>query len=263
MMVMTVERFVDNVQLFFLIFMRMAAIFVETPLLGSRLIPWQIRGAIAFLITLIVFPPVAAAGYTYAGAQDAWMLGWAVINEIAIGLLIGFVANLYLLAFQLAGQFFSVQLGFGIVEVLDPMAEISVPIIGQLQSLFATLVFIAIGGHVYLLQAVLASYRMVPALAADSAGKLLVLMTGQVTALFEISFILAAPVLGTVFITEVALGIMTRTAPQMNIMMLGFPIKIVLGLLVLITVLPPIEGLTERLFETMFRETATLLKALG
>jgi len=257
-MMLTVDAFVNNVQLFFLIFMRMSAIFVGTPFIGSQLIPMRVRATVAFLIALVVFPRLQAAGMTFAGG-DAWQLGWAVCNEIIIGLIIGFIAILFMMVFQLAGQFFSVQLGFGIINVMDPVSEISVPIIGQLQSLFATLIFIGIGGHVFLIKAVYQSYALVPALSLGSGGGLVELIVAQFGYLFETAFILAAPVMATVFIIEVSMGILTKAAPQMNVMMMGFPIKIVCGLLVLIMVMPQISVLTEEIFYKLSEEMMNLL----
>ncbi len=261
-MALTLQALVDNVQLLFLVFLRVGAMFFETPFLGSRMVPLQIRGAIAFMVTLISFPVIQAGGYQFPNG-DFPALAAAAVNELAIGLALGFIANLYMMAFQLSGQFFSVQLGFGIVEVMDPMAEISVPIIGQLLSLFATLIFIAIDGHRLLLEAVIRSFRVCPNFSMAATGGMLEMLGGMMRGLFEISFVLAAPVMGTVFVVEVALGVLTRAAPQMNVMMLGFPIKIVFGLLILVAVMPQIGMLTEQLFDLMFRDAARFLQVMA
>lgn len=261
-MTLTVGQLVDQVQLFFLIFLRVASIFVETPFIGSRLIPMQVRGAIAFMVALISFPVVAGAGYSFPNG-DFSALAFAALNEIAIGLALGFIANLYMMVFQLAGQFFSVQLGFGIIEVMDPMAEVSLPVVGQLQNLFATLVFIAIDGHRYLLEAVIRSFSLCPTLGGAVSGNMLYSVADTMRILFEIAFVLAAPVMGTVFVVEVALGILNRAAPAMNVMMLGFPVKIVFGLLVLVAAMPQIAALTERVFVLLFEDATRFMRVMA
>lgn len=260
--VMTLERLVDHVQLFFLVLLRVGALFVEMPFLGSNLIPVRVRTGLAACIALAVFPPVQAAGYAYAGG-DAWALAWAALNEVAIGLALGFLANLYLMAFQLAGQFAANQMGLSFIEVVDPMAEISVPIIGQLQGLFATLIFIAIDGHRFLLDAVVRSFTVCPALSLGTAGGMLTQVAGSLGMLFELAFIIAAPVVGTVFVVDIALCLLGRAAPQLNIMMLGFPVKIIFGMLVLITIVPPLGLATEKVFALLFRDAGRFLMVAG
>jgi flagellar biosynthetic protein FliR len=164
--------FVYHFQVFLLILVRMAAMIVIAPFFSSGIIPFRMKGVIAFLITLVIFPVIAAKGYKITGNMGLYFL--MVLQEVIIGLYIGFLVSIIFAGFQLSGQFFAVQIGFGINEVLDPLGQVSVPLIGQLKNLIGLLVFLVLQGHHFLLQAVYRSYELAPVFSSsrDFTGSL-------------------------------------------------------------------------------------------
>ena len=161
------------------------------------------------------------------------------LNEVAIGLFLGFLISVIFSAFQLSGQLFAVQIGFGINEVLDPIGQVSVPLIGQFKNLIGLLVLLAINGHHFMLDAICRSYELAPIISLNkaAAGGLLKYMVYSFSGMFVVALKIALPVVGIIFLVTVSMGILAKVAPQMNIMMLGFPFKIIVafGILVLIT----------------------------
>lgn len=227
--------FVYHFQIFLLVLFRMNAMFVVAPFFSSGIIPFRLKAMLSFLTTLVIFPTIAVHGYDMSGGIGIYFL--LIIREITIGLFIGFLVALIFAAFQLSGQYFAVQIGFGINEVLDPLSQISVPLVGQMKNLIALLVFLAINGHHFLISAIYRSYELVPFFNPGGA-KLVEYLIYAVSGMFIVAMKIALPVVGTVFLVSVSLGVLAKAAPQMNIMMMGFPFKIIIAFAVLFAITP-------------------------
>jgi flagellar biosynthetic protein FliR len=226
--------------------------FVIAPFFSSGIIPFRLKAILSFLITLIVFPVVASKGYDISGNSGIFFL--MILREVAIGLYIGFLVSIVFAAFQLAGQYFAVQIGFGINEVLDPLSQISVPLIGQMQNLIALLVLLAMNGHHFMIEAIYHSYELVPLfdIGRMSSGKLVQYMMYSFSGMFVIALKIALPVVGTIFLISVSLGVLAKAAPQMNIMMMGFPFKIMVAFGVLLISSPLIVRIMHVSLERTF-----------
>jgi flagellar biosynthetic protein FliR len=252
--------FVYHFQVFLLIMVRMNAMIMIAPFFSSDVIPFRIKALVSFLVTLVIFPVVAARGYHIPADTAGYLL--LVIQEVTIGLFIGFLVSVVFAAFQLSGQFVAVQIGFGINEVLDPIGQISVPLEGQFKNLIGLLVFLAVNGHHLLIQGVYRSYEVAPIMSAHKAflGGLLKYMLHAFSGMFVVALKIALPVIAIVFLMEVSMGILARVAPQMNIMMLGFPFKIAVSFVVLLIITPLIVKIMwvslERVFSFMFKMLA-------
>ncbi len=231
------EYFVYKFQVFLLIFVRMHSMIMIAPFFASGVIPFRAKALLAFFITLVIMPVVAENGYTLPGDMGAYYL--LVVKEVLIGLFIGFLISIIFAAFQLSGQFFAVQIGFGINEVLDPIGQVSVPLIGQLKNLIGLLVLLAMNGHHMMIYAVYRSYELAPMMGitpSATSGYFKYAMH-TFSGMFVIALKIALPVVATIFLVSISMGVLAKAAPQMNIMMLGFPFKIAVafGILLLIT----------------------------
>jgi flagellar biosynthesis protein FliR len=221
--------FVYHFQVFLLIMMRMSSMMLIAPFYASGVIPFRMRALLSFLITLVIFPIVAQHGYDIPGHMGSYAL--LVVQEVFVGLFVGFLVSVIVSSFQLAGEYFSVQIGFGINEVLDPLAQVSVPLVGQLKNLIGLLIFLVIGGHHFLIKAIYRSYELVPvvSLGPGASAGMLKFLTHIFSGMFVVALKIALPVMATVFLVSVTMGVLSKAAPQMNIMMLGFPLKIMVA----------------------------------
>ena len=208
------------------------------PFFSSQMIPQRIKVMLAFWISLVIYPTVASLNINIP--NNMGLYGLLVVNEVAIGIYIGFLVAMIFTAFQLSGQYFAVQMGFGFTEVLDPLAQVSVPLIGQLKNFMGLLVFLVINGHHLLIQAVYRSYELAPLIGLDkgSTGGLLKFLLISFTDMFVIALKIALPIIGVIFLISVSMGVLAKAAPQMNIMMLGFPFKIIMAFALLILMTP-------------------------
>src|SRR4030042_296093 len=159
--------FVYHFQVFLLIMMRMNAMIIIAPFFSSDLIPFRIKALISFLITLVIFPMVAAKGYRLPGDMGGYLL--MVLQEVSIGLFLGFLVSVIFAAFQLSGQYLSLQVGFGISVVLDPIGQVSVPLEGQFKNLIGLLVLLAMNGHHMMIQGVYRYYDLAPIMSLNQA----------------------------------------------------------------------------------------------
>jgi flagellar biosynthetic protein FliR len=216
----------------------MNAMMAIAPFYSYGVIPFRIKALLSFLITLVIFPIIASKMYTIPADMGGYFL--CVLKEVTIGIFIGFLVSVIFTSFQLAGQYYAVQIGFGINEVLDPLAQVSIPLIGQMKNLIGLLVFMFIDGHHFLIKAIYRSYELAPimTLSQTSAGGLLKFLVHTMSGMFVVALKISLPVVATVFLVSVSLGVLAKAAPQMNIFMLGFPFKIAVAFGVMIITTP-------------------------
>ncbi len=228
----------QNFSVALLVFVRIMAMLRVAPLISSRSIPGVARVAIALFSAVAVYPWVVEAGYPIPDRGGHYLL--LVLGEALVGLIIGFFMVVVFSGFQVAGQFFSLQMGLGASQVFDPLAQIEIPLMGQFLYVVAMLVFVMIGGfQKFLLVGVIRSFESLRA--ADLvAGRELVfgVFVRSLGKLFENSLVISFPILGTLMLTSVSLGLLAKAAPQMNLLMMGFPISIAVAYLVLLFVIP-------------------------
>lgn len=249
--------------LFLLIAVRVLALIEVAPLLSSDGVPQVAKVGLAGFAAAAVLPGVKAAGYPIPADGAAYAL--LLIGEAMIGLIMGFFLSILQSAFSMAGQFFSLQIGFGAMETFDPLAQIEIPLMGQFLNLIAMFVFVATEGFQKLfvigVQGSFSAMRAVDLVARRE--NIVNFLVRAVGALFEQSLVLAMPVLGTLFVITVALGLLSKTAPQMNLLTEGFPITLTVTYLIMIVSLPFMMEAFSRLLEAGFSDLGRLLGGAG
>lgn len=243
---------------FLLVLCRITAFFVTAPIFSMRGVPVQFRIGIAFFMTLFAFMSMDAQVIE----MDAFYI-MLIIREILIGILLGFVAYLFFTAAQVAGSFVDMQMGFGIANVVDPMTGAQSPVLGNLKFFIASLLFLAMDGHHYLMMAIMNSYDWVP-LHNDLfmrifEGGISNFVLKTFSMVFVLAFQLAAPLAAAIFLVDIALGMLARSAPQFNVFVVGLPVKIMVGYMVLLVMIPGFLYLFGQLFGRMFEALNELL----
>ena len=246
---------------FLLVFARITGMLAAAPMFGSRIIPIQVRVGIALLITILAVPAVAT--FMKPGPGSLLVLAWWIFLELVYGLSAGFVATMLFNAIQMAGQLIDMQIGFGIVNVFDPQFGQQVPLIGNFKYLLALTIFLIIDGHHLILTAIVDSFRSVPAGITPAVSEAALYFVDVVGSLFVMGIRIALPVLGTVLLTDVALGILARVMPQMNVFVVGITGKIIVGVMMLFFALPFYVAFLEVGFEGLFRDVYRVLELMG
>jgi flagellar biosynthetic protein FliR len=189
-----------------------------------------------------------------------------VIREVLVGLVLGYTATLFFAVVNTAAGFIDMQIGFGIANVIDPLSGQSAPIMGGFKYAVAVLLFLTMNGHHHMLNAIFTSYEWVPL--SNSLfnhiyeGSISTFLLTTFTNTFVLAFQLAAPIVVALFLTDVGLGFLARTAPQFNVFVIGIPLKIIVGLAILLIVIPGLAYLFQQLFATMFSSMDELLKII-
>jgi flagellar biosynthetic protein FliR len=252
---------------FLLVAVRALAMIETAPLLSSEAIPQVAKIALAGFAAYGVFP--AAQSVPYFGDLRAELFGlsfvFLVAGEAIIGIIIGFFLTILYAAFSTAGQFFSLQMGFGASETFDPLSQIENPLMGQYLNLVAMLVFLSAGGFQQLFLG--GFLRSVQSLSTPSllAGRetVVVLLASGLSRLFLDAIIISLPILGTLFLTSLATGLISKAAPQINILSEGFPISITVAFVLIAATLPFMVEAFGRVVDSAFASLEDLYVRVG
>jgi flagellar biosynthetic protein FliR len=252
-----VELLPERPEMLMLMFIRISAIMFLLPMIGDQGLPAMVKVGISLGVTLLLYPVVPLPVLEMSNS----LLGFfqVAILEVMVGLALGFATQLIFFGIQMSGQVVGIQMGFGIVNVLDPMTNLQVSIVSRVQYLFGFYLFLIIGGHHYLLMAVGESFRLVPIGSFAFSGGMaqqFVTMTGKV---FSLAIRIGAPAMVALIMTDVALGFIARVAPQMNVFLVGFPLKIATGLIMISLALPMFAAVFPGVFDEFVRDILRVL----
>lgn len=239
-----------------LVLARIAPLFVLGPVFGSKLIPSRARGTCAVALSFCLAPIVAADTRVPRGVPELVM---ALAGEVLVGLAFAFALSVLFQAVQAAGAIIDTLIGFSYGSLVDPVTGTQASVISNAYGLFAAVVFLAIGGDAWVIEGLTRTYDVLPAgQLPDLAG----LSTGAkdaFTGIFLSALQVAGPVLVAIVLTDVALGIVTRAVPQLNVFSIGFPFKIAAGMLVLVASLPFAGGWIGDQVEQTVRDAMTVV----
>lgn len=262
------DMFVQYFQVYLLIMARFFAILLLAPLFSSNIVPVNLKFALSFIGTAIIFPVVANTSVNPSETIVGYVL--TILNEVMIGILIGFLFSIIFATTQVATTFFEMQIGFGITETIDPLAQVNTPIIGQFQNLIGVLILIAIDGHYMIIRTLIHSFQALPVLSnaannvfAGSLPALLDRFMYYMSALFSIALALAFPIIVTLFLMSISLGLLAKAAPQMNILLLGFPFQVALGITTYLLLIPVFVRSFVNILNVTFNDINVLISYLG
>jgi flagellar biosynthetic protein FliR len=255
-----IATLVANFRLFLLVFARVAALFEIAPLFSSEAVPQPAKLGFALFVSAAVLPWLPA--YPLPSATGLYLL--LIGGEVLIGLLMGFFLNLVFAVFQGAGQFFSLQIGFGASEVFDPLSEIEVPLMGQFINLVGMFTFLVLSGaQKLILVGVYRSFQAVRAVDLVAGRQFLFnQLLRSLGQLFADALTLSFPILGTLLLVSVALGLLAKAAPQMNMLLMGFPFSIGVAFLIMVLAMPFLVGSISRIVDGGYETLGRLLSGL-
>ena len=252
----------DHAAVFLLMLTRCTGIFMIAPFFGSLNIPIMMRAAAAFMFAVVLFPVVDGLGLTVAVPTTLLAYTAAVIEELFVGWLIGFVAYVCFSAIHLAGKVMDMQVGFAVVNVMDPTSGQQMPLIGSFLYNLGIIVFLVTNGHHMIISALAESFRVVPLLTMQPNLSLTMMMVNFTYGIFVTGMKIAMPVTFAILLVNVALGILARTMPQMNIFVVGIPLQLMTGVTILALLLPFYVMFLGGMFDEMYGKISTALEAL-
>jgi flagellar biosynthetic protein FliR len=248
-------------QSFLPVFIRMSGFFVTLPVPGYRGVPNMVKAALSLVVSYLIFLGGAYGPAELPASTPAYIMMLA--GEALIGIGVGFLVLLIFTAFIMAGQFMDVQIGLAMAGVFDPQFGGSATLMAQFFYRLALVLYFTLNGHHHLLAALAGSYRLIPVGGAALSEASLLTVTGLFAGAFGLAFRIAAPVIIVIIIVDIALGLVSKTVPQLQVFIIGLPLKVALGLLVIYMILPHLAPLLEDVFREipaqlyMFMESLT------
>lgn len=251
------QSILDHIPAALLVIFRIGGLMIYGPVFGSSVIPARVKVYLSFILGLAAYPLLATehfAGLTLS--LNLWTLGPVIALELLFGLVIGYLASLPLVGVQTGGLMMGQQMGLGFAQFYNPAVDDEADVVGQVLFFMGLAGFLVIGGHEAMMLAVLHSFAHVPPGGMLVDTTIVTIASGMLLSAFEIALRVAAPLLAIIFLQSVALGFISKTVPQLNILSLGFPVRILVGFLIVAVGLVVIdevvmEGLDAAL-QTMF-----------
>ncbi len=252
------DSFVRYFQIFLVIIVRMIGLFITAPFYSGMAIPFRFKLALGFFTSLVAVPLVIGMGYKEpAGFLD---LGIQMIVSFVFGVGVGTFIYIIVSAFQVSAQIFSIQMGLGMNEVFDPISETQVPAIGNMFGILILLLLIRVDAHFLLLQLMVDSFKNIQGLALASIGVMMKGLVSAVMTMFDIGLKISLPVIGVTILMDMAMAIIARVAPQFNVMIMGFNLKLLIGFFVIWLVLPSLVDLGGNVINNMLKDTGDLIQ---
>jgi len=252
--------FLKGIDAFLLIFVRMTGLFVVSPIFSRRNVPTYLKIGFSFLLALILVNTIAVPELDYY--SNIYQFALIIFKEFIVGLILGFISYLVFNAIYIAGQLIDMLIGFGMVNVFDPMSNIQIPVTANFYFIISMLVFLSVNGHHMLIKALFESYKLVPLGGAVFNNELVNDLIRIFGNLFFIGFKIAAPVTAAVLIADVALGVLSKTIPQLNVFVVGMPLKIMLGVVVMMITVTSFILVLDALFNGMNSEMMSFMQGM-
>jgi flagellar biosynthetic protein FliR len=229
----------DRVGAFFLVLARVSPLFVLAPLFSSKLVPGRVRGIVAVALAVGLSP---VAGANVHLPTDEYAFAGLLGKELLVGLAFAFALGALFAAVQIAGSFLDTMIGFSFGSLVDPVTGNQSTVLQQLYSLVSVLVFIAIGGDAWIIRGLARTYEVVGLLQYPQLDTMVAGAVSAFTQIFLAAIEVAGPVILALVLTDAAFGVVSRVVPQLNVFQVGFPAKVVAGLLLISVSLPFVAG---------------------
>lgn len=255
----TLHWALPHFQAYTVLLVRIAGLMSVFPILNSRSIPMTIKTALVTVLGLVLAPVVHLPELP----DSAAVVVVGIIGEFLIGLVIGLAVRLLFSGFEVAGELVGSQMGFSVVQLLDPSTHQQAPLIGQFQTLLASLTFLSLNAHLVIVRTIGMSYELVPPFGASLSHELAADVIHLSQNMLVVALKLSAPVFCTILIVNASMAMLGRAVSQMNVFVLSFPITIGAGLFVMGLALPYSLQLFQAEFLKLTETIFGLLHRLG
>jgi flagellar biosynthetic protein FliR len=238
---------------------RILAMVGSAPVFGNDGVPRRVRLVVGLAITLGVAPSLAPVAAIPLASWEGLLV---LVQQTLVGLAMGITLRVIFAALDVMGELVSLQMGLSFATFFDPVAGGQTAVVGEFLNLLATLIFLAVNGHLLMAEVLARSFEWLPITATPLHHGGWALLARFGATLFSTGLLLALPVVTALLITNIALGVLTRAAPQLNLFAIGFPITLTVGFGVLILALDHLSPLLQRFFDLGFETIAAVLQAL-
>lgn len=224
------QQIVEFISQYFWPFVRIGALFMAMPIIGTRIVSVRVRTVMAVAVTAMVVPLLPPLPAVPGLSLQSLLI---VVQQVVIGVAMGFILQVVFQLFVLAGQFIAMKMGLGFASMNDPANGVVVTVISQYYTILITLLFLSVNGHLIVIEVLVESFTVLPIAASGLTAEHFWHIAALGTWMFTRATLIALPVLTSLLVVNLAFGVMSRAAPQMNVFAVGFPITLVFGLLLM------------------------------
>ncbi len=251
----------EQTDIYLLIVVRLLGFFVVMPIFGGANIPTITKIGFSVIVAGIILSTQTVGPIVYNDNIIAYIL--LVMKEIFVGLILGFTVYMVFSTLYLAGQLVDFQIGFSMVNVFDPVSQMQVPVTGNLYYFLVSALLVLTNSHYTIFRALFYSYKVVPIGGSTLlSNKVFETVLIIISSYFVIAFKIALPIIGSILILDTALGLMTRTAPQVNIFSVGMGLKLLVGLTILFTTTDTLIPISDYIFNDVYKNLINIIEGL-
>lgn len=239
---------------------RIMGMLASAPVFNNAAQPRQVRLAVGLIITLALAPVLPPMPQIPPGS---WVGLVVIAQQIVIGVLLGFTLRIAFAAIDVAGELIGMQMSLSFAVFYDPQNAGQTPVLSEFLGLLTTLIFLAMNGHLLILSVLAESFKLLPVATTPFYAGGFGSMLAWSSTLFSAGLLLALPLITALLIANLAMGVLARVAPQLNIFAVGFPVTLMAGFIVLMFSIPYFGAAMERLFDNAFRALAAVMRTAG
>lgn len=237
---------------------RILAMIASSPVLGNKQVPVRVKIGLSIMLAIIIAPTIDKMPAVSVGSSFGLLI---MLQQIIIGVAMGFTMRIVFSAVEFMGELTGLQMGLGFASFYDPMNATTTPIIAHFMGMIAALAFMAMNGHLFMLSALADSFHTLP-IGGMIAANGLYQVTNLGGSIFAYALQMSLPVLAALLITNIALGILTRAAPQLNLFAVGFPITLSIGFILLALTMPYFIPLLDRFTQEGLSSMSNLVQEI-
>jgi flagellar biosynthetic protein FliR len=246
---------------FLFLTVRLSALLLALPFMSSRVVPAPLKVVLVVTLSCSFYPIVQHQSLPLP--LGPVHVGWLILGELFVGLLIGFAAQIVFASIQLGGELMNQQMGFSLASILDPQNGQQSSVISNFQYILALLLFFAVQAHHWFIHGMAESLHAIPLLGSIIPTMLVPFLVGLLSKSFVVAVQIAAPVMAALLLANVGMGIVARLVPQMNVFILSFPVTIGVGMIMLAGTLPYYIGLLRGLFGQLSHNMRILIQMVA
>jgi len=255
----------DSLYAFLLIFVRLTAFFVSAPIFSSRSISIHYKIGFNFFLVIILFPFITIETQGLTDNNGLFIL--LLLQETIIGLVLGWIAQMIFASIQVAGAFIDIQNGLGMANVTDAQTGNQIPLLGNFKYAIAVLLFFSLDIHHLLIDSIISSYNILPIganwIVQLNSEPVLIFILTTFLKMFLLAFKIAAPIVVTLLISDITLGIIARTVPQLNVFVIGLPLKVLLNYIIMFFIVAGFIYMYNEVFKEMLIAMKNLMNLMG
>lgn len=252
------NQWLDWLSLYFWPLLRVLALIMTAPILNERTIPKRVKVALGLMITFTIAPSLPLTGVTIFSAAGFWL----AIQQILIGVALGFTMQFAFAAVRTAGEIVGLQMGLSFATFFDPGSRLNMPVLARFLDILAMLLFLTFNGHLWLISMLVDTFHTLPIGGHPINSNAFMALTRAGGLIFLNGLMLALPLITLLLTLNIALGLLNRMAPQLSVFVIGFPVTLSIGMLILMALMPLIAPFTEHLFGEIFDLLADIVSEI-